>query len=361
MLWRDVLRSHGDSRLRSVASSTGELSVCKQLLESTHSHPLACTHSKQHVLPGGESFVVQIYRKQAHDAGAKAIPFLTSLRLDIRNIREAFTVVGKMLEESGGVFAFLSPVGKPFIIVSDEAILKDVLIHHASHYGKQHANGILEIFRRTTLPTSGTPAWKPVHKIASRLAGISEHTERDLIALVDALVNDLLAAPGPVDVSKAISDWYWKVTLLLVLGDPATLAPYPASLDHHYRQAWEACIERLSSPIINALSFYKYMPTPANVWYHFAAWRFRRHMTALIRRHDEACAGASPPEEGSAPLLAPSDEFSPVPEAGAHAEPRGQQGRGKGNSSVLQIMQEDPDMCRLSVSTPTPETLNPKP
>ena len=72
---------------------------------------------------------------------------------DVRNIREAFAAVGKMLQASGGVFAFPSPVGKPFIIAGDEAILKDVLIHHASLYGKQHANGILEIFRKTTLPT----------------------------------------------------------------------------------------------------------------------------------------------------------------------------------------------------------------
>ena len=71
---------------------------------------------------------------------------------DIRNIREAFAAVGRMLQDSGGVFAFPSPVGKPFIIAGDEAILKDVLIHHASLYGKQHANGILEIFRKTTLP-----------------------------------------------------------------------------------------------------------------------------------------------------------------------------------------------------------------
>lgn len=75
-----------------------------------------------------------------------------------------------MLEEAGGVFAFASPVGKPFIIAGGEDIIKDVLIHHASHYGKQHANGILEIFRKTTLPTSGIPAWRPVHKIASRIS-----------------------------------------------------------------------------------------------------------------------------------------------------------------------------------------------
>ena len=169
-----------------------------------------------------------------------------------------------MLEEAGGVFAFASPVGKPFIIAVGEEIVKDVLIHHASHYGKQHANGILEIFRKTTLPTSGIPAWRPVHKIASRISRSSESVELELVALVDKLVQqlrDLGATNRPVDVGRLISNWYWQVTLLLVLGPHEQ-----AGLDVEYRWAWEACIERLSSPVINALSWYKYLPTPANVW-----------------------------------------------------------------------------------------------
>ena len=86
-----------------------------------------------------------------------------------------------MLEEAGGVFAFASPVGKPFIIAGGEEIVKDVLIHHASHYGKQHANGILEIFRKTALPTSGIPAWRPVHKIASRISRNSGKNEQSVL------------------------------------------------------------------------------------------------------------------------------------------------------------------------------------
>jgi hypothetical protein len=76
-----------------------------------------------------------VYREKAHEAGAKAVPFMTSLKIDIRNIRQAFASVGSMLETSGGIFAFPSPVGKPFMIVSNEDVLKDVLIHHASLYG----------------------------------------------------------------------------------------------------------------------------------------------------------------------------------------------------------------------------------
>ena len=193
-----------------------------------------------------------------------------------------------------------------------------VLIHHAGLYGKQHANGILEIFRRTTLPASGIPAWKPVHKIASRLSRSAEGAglERDLVALVDDLSTTIASADGkgPMDVSGAISDWYWRVTLLLVLGH------VPPGLAEDYRDAWEACIERLGSPLVNGLRAYKYVPTPANLWYRFAAWRFRRAMTSLINADCAAAAARG---------------------AGAGGE--------ETNWCVLRIMREDEEMRGLSV------------
>jgi len=33
----------------------------------------------------------------AHDAGAKAIPFMTSLKIDVRELRGAFAAVGQVL------------------------------------------------------------------------------------------------------------------------------------------------------------------------------------------------------------------------------------------------------------------------
>ena len=45
--------------------------------------------------------------------------------------------------------------------------------------------------------------------------------ELELVALVDKLVQqlgDLGATNRPVDVGRIISNWYWQVTLLLVLG-----------------------------------------------------------------------------------------------------------------------------------------------
>jgi len=40
---------------------------------------------------------------------------MTTLKIDIRNIRQAFSTVGEMLRESGGVFAFPSPVRLKFV------------------------------------------------------------------------------------------------------------------------------------------------------------------------------------------------------------------------------------------------------
>jgi hypothetical protein len=52
------------------------------------------------------------------------------------------------------------------------------------------------------------------------LSRTSESAERELVALVDALVAKLAddGQHAAVDISAAISDWYWQVTLLLVLG-----------------------------------------------------------------------------------------------------------------------------------------------
>ncbi len=36
--------------------------------------------------------------RAAHDAGAKAIPFMTSLKIDVRELRGAFAAVGQVLK-----------------------------------------------------------------------------------------------------------------------------------------------------------------------------------------------------------------------------------------------------------------------
>jgi len=92
------------------------------------------------------------------------------------------------------------------------------MIKHAHKYKKQHANGILEIFRKTTLPVSGLPAWQPVHKLASRFGKHTEDLDSILQPLLDKLCSNLLKEKNP-DVGSAVSDFYWRVTLAIALGD----------------------------------------------------------------------------------------------------------------------------------------------
>ncbi|EKX31726.1 hypothetical protein GUITHDRAFT_156504 [Guillardia theta CCMP2712] len=218
----------------------------------------------------------------------KRIPYLTSfLKLDLQNLRKALReggevvwllcfhkTVGEALRETGGIFAFSSPAGKPFVIVNNEDILKDILVHHVARYKKQHANGILELFRKTTLPNSQSPAWRPVHKLASRMCFHSVEKEQKLLSLVDELCVMIKKEEDnrKVNLSALLTDWYWKVTLFLVLGE------VPQGFPDAYRDAWLACIDRLSSPLINSFFFYKFIPTPANLWYRYTTWKFRKMM-----------------------------------------------------------------------------------
>jgi hypothetical protein len=49
-------------------------------------------------------------------------------------------------------------VGKPFVILHAESVLEQVLVKNASKLTKHHAFGVLELFRRTDLPSGD--AWK---------------------------------------------------------------------------------------------------------------------------------------------------------------------------------------------------------
>jgi len=49
-------------------------------------------------------------------------------------------------------------VGKPFVILHAESVLEQVLVKNASKLTKHHAFGVLELFRKTDLPSGD--AWK---------------------------------------------------------------------------------------------------------------------------------------------------------------------------------------------------------
>jgi hypothetical protein len=60
-----------------------------------------------------------------------------------------------------GLYGWLTPVGKPFLLISDSTILAQVIVENQSKLTKHHAFGILEHFRSTTL--TSVSAWKVIH------------------------------------------------------------------------------------------------------------------------------------------------------------------------------------------------------
>ena len=78
-------------------------------------------------------------------------------KLPWHDLRLVLSECSTHLKEHDGIFRFDTPLGKPFILVSNVQVLDDIFVKHAAKYKKQHANGILEIFRKTTLPVSGKP------------------------------------------------------------------------------------------------------------------------------------------------------------------------------------------------------------
>ena len=57
-----------------------------------------------------------------------------------------------------GLYGWLTPVGKPFLLISDSTVLAQVIVENQSKLTKHHAFGILEHFRSTTL--TSVSAWK---------------------------------------------------------------------------------------------------------------------------------------------------------------------------------------------------------
>ena len=43
----------------------------------------------------------------------------------------------------------MTPVGKPFIVMTDEKIMEQILVKNSSKLTKHHAFGVLELFRAT--------------------------------------------------------------------------------------------------------------------------------------------------------------------------------------------------------------------
>lgn len=89
------------------------------------------------------------------------------------------------------LYRWLTPVGKPFLVVFDDKIISQIIVTNQGKLTKHHAFGISEHFRKTDLPyvyiyeyiyvlyvgilehfrktdLQSGPAWKVVHRIASK-------------------------------------------------------------------------------------------------------------------------------------------------------------------------------------------------
>jgi cytochrome P450 len=107
-----------------------------------------------------------------------------------------------------------------------------------------------------------------VHKYASKV-NFSNSVFEKVLRMV--MQDSMFSSPPrkDQDFAEFIRDGYWKVTLLVVLGNSNW------ELERDYQQAWEACISTLQSPWAHAFKWYQYLPFPGYLYYRSAAASFR--------------------------------------------------------------------------------------
>jgi uncharacterized membrane protein YgcG len=204
----------------------------------------------------------------------------------------------------GPMLRLSAPFGlRTFVLIADADAIAHVLVTHSSRYGKRHAHGVLERFRRTRLPVSGSEAWPVVHRLAAQLAGdVSQDSA--FAARFMELMQQAGSSAMPLDggggaggdddthsqtalaeLSSPLREVWWRVVLLVVLGtdDPASA--------RMYAEAWCACIDRLDTPAVFLLRMAQIWPTTRNrkYWEGCSALRqLVRDRVAIARGSPEA-------------------------------------------------------------------------
>jgi cytochrome P450 len=181
------------------------------------------------------------------------------------------------------------------MLVANEALLMHILVSKNSRYTKHHAHGILERFRETTLPSSGVDAWKEVHRLISKFGRGLPELQAILTPLLDVWVFDNFerceqngnghsqngtsnghhSDPIP-DTAETLRKLYWKVVMIMVLGDSSE----EAAKEH--AEAWTACMARLDSPGAFLFWFAQYTPTPLNIRYAIQTRRLRKRVRRAV-------------------------------------------------------------------------------
>lgn len=183
---------------------------------------------------------------------------------------------------SAGLYGWLTPVGKPFLVITDSRVLSQIIVEHQPKLTKHHAFGILELFRKTDLEAG--PAWKVVHRIASKFPVNDENFQIVVSKLISKFTSDFATLTSEKGSCFAMftRDFYWEVVLIMVIGDQLSVDEMK-SLQSLYRDAWSACIVALGQPGAHMFSFYAWLPFPTMLSYRRLTNALRRRIADLIK------------------------------------------------------------------------------
>lgn len=126
--------------------------------------------------------------------------------------KKLFESLSVDLKHGNGLMGWLTPVGKPFLVISDEKVLAQVIVDNQSKLTKHHAFGILEHFRKTDL-ISGA-AWKVVHRIASKFPIKDSNLQQRLEELLRRYCDDVSTAGDFAEYTKDVRDFDINILLL---------------------------------------------------------------------------------------------------------------------------------------------------
>lgn len=184
---------------------------------------------------------------------------------------------GRSLET--GIAGWLTPVGKPFLVIHSQDVLEQVIVKNQKKLTKFHAHGLLEVFRKTTLRHE--EAWKIVHKIASRFPIKDQEFQQALKKMVDRFLDEIQSKNGvSFDFADFTREFYWELVIFLVLGEPNTI--WDKSIVTLYKETWESCLSALNSPIGHVFPFYMQLPIPTVIRYHQLAKKLRKEISEKI-------------------------------------------------------------------------------
>ena len=182
--------------------------------------------------------------------------------------------------KGSGLYGWLTPVGKPFVVVSDAQILAQIIVENAGKLTKHHAFGILELFRKTDLKSG--PAWKVVHRIASKFPIHDNELQSGLQEMLSKFIDSLESIDSETCFANFTRAYYWELVLYLVCG-PATDIQERIKLRDLYSRSWIACIDALSQPLAHMFSVYMWLPLPKVIRYRYLAYKLRSEILENIK------------------------------------------------------------------------------